>query len=176
MKVQRRQLEKQSEERKKALAETISLVPTKAILHGLSPEMLTFHGILWVRVNADGFHGYICLQPAKVCYKTPRYYKSDVYMMRDCLIDLMGAGNFDTNSHPVIECYDMDRLHSANERSKNEKRWLSEKLSQRLEENGYCLLNTEEFGEIFNCTFLVKKVVADEIRNYQKRMKEYFGH
>ena len=179
MKVQRRQLEEQSEERKRALAETISLAPTKTILYGLCPHMLTFHGELIVCVETDGFHGYICLKPAAVNYKTPRYYRSDVYMLRDCLIDLMGAGDFDTYSHPVVECYDIDRLEAVCIRSKNERRWLSEKLSQRLKKNDYCLLNGEELFDLIkmpNFVYLVKRVVADELRDYSKRMERSFGY
>lgn len=179
MKVQRRQLDEQPEERKKALAETLSLAPTKTILYGLSSEMLTFRGDLLVRVDSDGFHGYICLKPAAVNYKMPRYYRSDVYMLRDCLIDLMGAGDFDTYSHPVVECYDIDRLEAVCIRSKNERRWLSEKLSQRLKKNDYCLLDGEELFDVIKMprfVYLVKKVIADELRNESKRMERVFGY
>lgn len=154
-----------SEDRKQELQKTMNLADTKRILFGLTSHMVTYHGSLIVRIDPESFHhGYICIQPASVNYRTPRYSKSDVYMLRDCLIDLMGARAFDTYSHPVNECYDAYTMQSEREKRKDTRRWLLEKLSQRLEESDYCLLDNAEFGVL-----LAKKVVADELRDFERR-------
>lgn len=146
---------------KEEFNDLISLKHSRDIVFGLTSYVRTLHGLLATSVDVEDAPAccYLCINPAKVNHRSPYYSRDDVYMLRDCLFDLTGGGELSMTYGSINENDPFSSTVMSVERDgrKDKRRWLSEKLSERLEQRGYCLLDNANFGVL-----LAKKVGAHD--------------